>query len=285
MNAAAAREARRYTELSEIGDFEPDSRFRIPHAERKVRARVRGKLRPMQLLADHVLVGGVPIPFRIAQRWVGEYTSVTNARSTYPYAYPAYDRYETERNDPRRLTDADFLAPGLLNVQVKIRSYYALQRVRLDLEMGLANDDLSLPLAEIDDRARVAAMVAPLYGVLDDPQRRPWGVCVTTLSKVLHRKRPQSLVLHDMWVQRCYVGDNRPIQHSKKRTWAEYMVEITCAIGSDIRNQLQMFELLDESTSSPGDLTHARILDILAWKSQGVTPSEELRAFNRDGSR
>ena len=161
---------------------------------------------------------------------------------------------------------------------MKLRSFYALQRIRPDLEVGLTNDDLSLPLAEINDHARIAAMVKPLYEVLDDPQRRPWGVCVTTLSKVLHRKRPQNLVLHDMRVQSCYVGENRPIQFSKKRTWADYMVEITRAIGNDIRDQLQMFELLDESTRCPGDLSHVRLLDILAWMSKGITPSEAIES-------
>jgi hypothetical protein len=222
-------------------------------------------------LANDIRIGGVSVPFATAQRWVGEYTSVENSWSTNPYAYPAYDRYEGERNDPRRLTDADLLAPGLLNVPVKIRSYYGLQRVRHDLEAGLANDDLGLALAEIDDPTRVAAMVRPLYGVLDDPRRRPWNVNATTLSKVLHRKRPQSLVLHDKWVNACYVGDHGPVGRAKDRTWADYMVEITVAIGNDIRNQLQVFQLLDESTSVPGELTHVRLLDILAWKSRGAT--------------
>lgn len=225
-------------------------------------------------MADDVRIGGVSVPLATAQRWVGEYTSVQNASAANPYAYPAYDRYERERNDPRRLRDADLLAPGLLNVPVKIRSYYDLQRIRADLEAGLANDDLGVALAEIDDPVRVAAMVKPLYRVLDDPQRRPWNVNATTLSKVLHRKRPNSLVLHDKWVNACYVGANGPVERVQNRSWADYMVEITRAIGYDIRTQREAFNLLDEATSAPGELTHVRILDILAWKSKGATPSE-----------
>lgn len=157
---------------------------------------------------------------------------------------------------------------------MKIRSYYDLQRIRPVLEAGLANDDLDLPLAEIEDADRVAAMVKPLYAVLDDPKRKPWNVNATTLSKVLHRKRPQCLVLHDKWVHACYVGTNGPVPRVNDRTWADYMTAVTLAIGEDIRTQPEAFKLLDAATSSPGQLTHVRLLDILAWKSKGATPSE-----------
>lgn len=232
------------------------------------------RLRRVKPLVDAVRIGGVSLPLVSAQQWVSEYTSVKIVSAANPYAYPAYDRYECERNDPRRLTDADLLAPGLLNVPVKIRSYYDLQRVRHVLEAGLANDDLDLALAEIDDPVRIAAMVKPLYGVLDLPQSKPWNVNATTLSKVLHRKRPKSLVLHDKWVNTCYVGTNGPVERVNRRSWADYMVAITLAIGNDIRTQLEAFKLLDEATSSPGELTHVRLLDILAWKSKGARPNE-----------
>jgi Family of unknown function (DUF6308) len=91
---------------------------------------------------------------------------------------------------------------------------------------------------------------------------------------VLHRKRPKSLVLHDKWVNTCYVGGNGPVKRVRDRSWADYMVAITLAIGQDIRAQLELFKLLDQATSSPGELTHIRILDILAWKSKGTAPSE-----------
>lgn len=172
-------------------------------------------LRRVRPLDQTIRIGGVSVPLARAQQWISEYTSAKNASAANPYAYPAYDRYECERNDPLRHTDADLLAPGLLNVPVKIRSYYELQRVRHDLEAGLANDDLGLALAQIDDQNRVAAVVKPLYRVLDDPQGKPWNVNATTLSKVLHRTRPKSLVLHDKWVNTCYVGTNRPVERVK----------------------------------------------------------------------
>jgi hypothetical protein len=223
---------------------------------------------------QHIVVGNVLVPLEQAQQWVCEYTDLQNVSAPHPYAYPAYDTYESEPNDPRRLSDADLLAPGLLNVPVKIRSYYDLQRIRPQLEAGLANSDLELPLAELDDPARIAAIVTPLYTVLDDPRCKPWNVNATTLSKVLHRKRPQSLVLHDRWVSACYVGPNGPVHPAKKRSWADYMTELTIAIGSDIRSQRAAFNMLEGATSPPAVLSHVRLLDIVAWTSKGVMPSE-----------
>ena len=168
-----------------------------------------------------------------------------------------------------RLTDADLLAPTLLNVPVKIRTFYGLQRVRPELEAALRHPNLGRPLAEIDDRASVQAMVEPLYSVLDGDSP-PVGALGTTLSKILHRKRPQSLVLHDQWVRACYVGDDAPVPTARTRNWAEYMALVTYAIGEDIRAQPDQFGELDAAASNPGELSAVRLLDILAWKSQGA---------------
>ena len=87
-----------------------------------------------------VTVGHVPIPMDTAMGWVLDYTDAArNEVATSPYAFPAYDRFDGGSNRPDRLTDADLLAPTLLNVPVKIRSFYALQRARPALELALAN--------------------------------------------------------------------------------------------------------------------------------------------------
>jgi hypothetical protein len=216
-----------------------------------------------------VQIGGVSVPLEKAQRWVREYTSEANTSASHPYAYPAYDQYESGRNNPFALTDADLLAPGLLNVPVKIRSYYGLQRIRPALEAALSNEDLGLALGEIEDPARISAMVGPLYAVLDDRETKPWHVNGTTLSKILHRKRPESLVLHDKWVRRCYLGPRGPVPQRKGRTWADYMAAISVAIGRDIRTQRSSFVALDDASTCPGELSYVRLLDILAWKSKG----------------
>jgi hypothetical protein len=226
------------------------------------------------ITGDPVKVGHVEIPLSTAVDWVRSYTDIEkNTTRSAPYAYPAYDQYQAdEGNDPQRLTDADLLAPVLLNVTPKIRSFYNLQRIRSNLQEALNNPDLERPLAETSDPARIAGMVAPLYAVLDDPATKPWRVRATLLSKILHRKRPQSLVLHDKWVRACYVGDGKPVPAAKTRTWADYMTALTAAIGDDIRNQPGAFAELDDATGTPGQLSHVRLLDIIAWKSQGTSP-------------
>jgi hypothetical protein len=229
------------------------------------------------ITGDPVQVGHVEIPLSTAVDWVRSYTDIEkNTTGTAPYAYPAYDQYQAnEGNDPHRLTDADLLAPVLLNVTPKIRSFYNLQQIRGNLEDALKNPDLERPLAEISDPARIAEMVAPLYAVLDDPKTKPWRVRATLLSKILHRKRPQSLVLHDKWVRACYVGDGKPVPSvpsGQTRTWAEHMTAVTAAIGHDIRTQPAAFAALDRATGTPGQLSRVRLLDILAWKSQGRNP-------------
>jgi len=227
----------------------------------------------------YVTVGHVRIPLPIAEKWVCDYTNVEkNTSSDDPYAYPAYDQYEQESNNPLQLADADLLAPALLNVPPKIRTYYDLQQIRGTLEKGLANEDLAKPLAAIDNPDRIAGIVRPLYGVLDDTETKPWGVGATLLSKVLHRKRPQSLVLHDKWVRACYVGDRKPVPLAKLRSWADYMIAVTTAIGEDIRTQQEAFVKLDAATGTPGRVSHVRLLDILAWKSRGVAWTAESNA-------
>ena len=113
------------------------------------------------------------------------------------------------------------MAPGLLNVPVNIRSFYGLQRVRTRLEDALRHPLLEGPLGDTPDPDELGLAVRALYQVLDDPTTRPWGVGGTTLSKVLHRKRPQSVVLHDRWVRACYVGDESPVPRAPGRSWAD----------------------------------------------------------------
>ncbi|MET9317108.1 DUF6308 family protein [Kribbella sp. NPDC003505] len=215
-----------------------------------------------------VEVGKVTIGLDTARRWVREYTDVgRNETTTAPYAYPAYDLYEQDTNDPRRLADADLLAPVLLNVNVSIRTFYGLRRIRDELQAGLATIDPKRPLAELDN-SEIAETTHALYGVLDT-DRRPHGVRTTVLSKVLHRKAPHALVLNDTWVRACYAGADGPVRGAKDLTAVEYMTQLTSAVRKDILNQQAGLALLDAETGTPGVLSHARLLDILAWRSQG----------------
>src|SRR4051812_45955332 len=114
-----------------------------------------------------VKVGTFDAPLSTAVEWVRRYTHAdANRMSAEPYAYPAYDLYDAARNDPSCLEDGDLLAPVLLNVQVSIRSFYALQRHREQLQVSLRPDDLARPLADLD-HARIRELFGTLYSVLD----------------------------------------------------------------------------------------------------------------------
>lgn len=83
-----------------------------------------------------------------------------------------------------------------------------------------------------------------------------------------------TLVLHDKWVNACYVGPSGPVRIAREWSWADYMTAITVAIGNDIRNQSAVFDALDKATSAPGFLSHLRLLDIVAWTSRGSVTAE-----------
>lgn len=199
-------------------------------------------------------------------KWVAAYTdSAANLTSEMPYAFPAYDHLDGGTDRADKLTDADLLAPTLLNVPVKIRSYYALQVARPRLERALAHELLARDLATMDD-SEVRLAIAPLYSVLDDA--RPWNVKATTLSKVLHRKRPSAVVLHDRWVMDCYLGTDI-VPKVAYRSWADYMTLISCAVRNDLASQASQFAALSEVSRGARSLTAVRLLDILAWRSKG----------------
>ena len=132
---------------------------------------------------------------------------------------------------------------------------------------------LEKPLADMEEPEELRRAVRALYEVLDDPTTRPWGVGGTTLSKVLHRKRPHSVVLHDRWVHACYVGDDAPSPPCQPtHLELKYMVLITIAIREDIASQPEVFADLQAAAGEQANLSDARLLDILAWNSKGESP-------------
>jgi hypothetical protein len=129
---------------------------------------------------DHVRVGGVYVPLDQALVWARDYLTGDGT-----WAYPAYDAYEAF-HDPDVITDADLLAPVLLNVnRITLRAYYSLQKVR---------DRLQRTLQQIPMRERLEAdgidlgRIGELFAVLDSPGAPDVGG--TILAKILHRKRP-----------------------------------------------------------------------------------------------
>lgn len=230
--------------------------------------------------SDTIKLGGLPaISMQKAKEWVEEYTdAAVNTAAANPFAFPAYDQYRAGDNVPGELDDADLLAPTLLNVTISIRSYYALQQQRQHLQHGLAVDALASPLADLNDED-IETHIGGLFAILDEgePASRDedesgasllHGIGATKLSKVLHRKRPQSVPLHDMWVRACYVGDNGyPVPRAKNRTWREYMTLMSRAMASDLRKQRAQFQELQAASKASPPLSDLRLLDIIAWNA------------------
>jgi hypothetical protein len=205
-------------------------------------------------------VGDHEVTIEQAEAWLQEYIKDDRSRER-PYAFPAYDRYQPG-SDPDRLSDGDLLAPVLLNVGVSIRAFYDLQALtgRLDAVLVAIDRDLTLEAAS---ESQVEHLVTELYAVIDERPGKPRDVGVTKLSKVLHRKRPHFLILHDQQVQACY--RQRVCYPKPERSWARYMVDVSLAVRQDLRSQVPAFDRLSAVSGATGTLSRVRLLDILAW--------------------
>lgn len=217
---------------------------------------------------DNVIrAGGVQVSLPIAVAWVEEYTDQAKRLDAKPYAYPAYDAYELD-SDPYKLSDADLLAPGLLNVNISLRAYYVLQDMRPHVEAALKLVEPDASWVNMDADAAIAA-VEQAYSPLDVPELSGRGVRRTTLSKVLHRKRPNFFALHDSRVSQCYYDIAGGIETDKNRTRAQSMAVFTQRVAQDVTNQPEQLDRLAQAVKGAVPLTHVRLLDIIAWKANG----------------
>lgn len=180
------------------------------------------------------------------------------------WAYPAYDAYERERA-PGPLTDADLLAPVLLNVRrMKIKTYEALQAKRAELDEHLARVPAGLDLVDAD--AGDLAVLGDMFAVLDGPG--VWGAKGTVLAKVLHRKRPRFVPLYDEQVRVVYqVGANAPVPPPPRRTrraWRDFVFLYAAAVQEDLRREADLWAEIAALANDP-PITPLRALDIVAW--------------------
>ncbi|MFV0535240.1 MAG: DUF6308 family protein [Cumulibacter sp.] len=218
-------------------------------------------------MSDVLRVGGVTVAMPVAERWVEAYTDPARRTETKPYAYPAYDTYE-QASDPYTLSDADLLAPGLLNVNISLRAYYVLQDMRPHVEEAFKLIQPDANWANIDTDTAITA-VEKAYSPLDVPQLSGRGVRRTTLSKVLHRKRPNFFALHDSRVSNCYYDIAGGIETDRKRSRAQSMGVFTQRVAQDVASQTNQLDQLAEAVDGPVPLTHLRLLDIVAWRANG----------------
>lgn len=177
------------------------------------------------------------------------------------WGYPAYDAYEADRA-AGPLTDADLLAPVLLNVsRMRIRTYEALQVVRDDLDALLVRvpADLDLLHANEDD----IALLGDMFAVLDGHD--VWGARGTVLAKVLHRKRPRFVPLYDDQVRAVYQdGPNAPVPRQQDRTWRVFIQLYATAVLQDLRREAAFWEEIVALAPGP-PIAPLRALDIVAW--------------------
>jgi hypothetical protein len=222
-------------------------------------------------MSDLIRIGGRSCSTTDAERWITEYFSPENRTSSTPYAHPAYDEYDSG-SGPFELNDGDLLAPALLNAAPTMRAFYSLQSVRSQLTDALARTPVELTLQDAAAVGTAPALVGDLAAVLDATPRPP-GVRLTTLFKVLHRKRPLLVPLYDQFVRACYVGDSAfPVHRVRSRSWRNYAVAVATAVNQDLSTQEEAFADLHRLAPQ---VTQLRLLDVLAWKVGRRAPEDD----------
>ena len=137
-----------------------------------------------------------------------------------------------------------------------------MQRQRNRIEDVLRRIPLHVDL--LDATHEHLDLIGALYAVLDDTKIR--GVRGTTLSKVLHRKRPMLIPLYDSHVFAVYCGDGaHPVPHARKQTWREFMTLLAGAMQADLARAPLAWDTI-RASAPDGDMTRLRALDVLAWK-------------------
>jgi Family of unknown function (DUF6308) len=205
-----------------------------------------------------VRVGGACVPLEQALSWAEDYLTGRNGT----WAYPAYDTYQGGGEDDR-ISDADLLAPALLNVnRITLQAYYALQKVRGRLEEILQRIPKGLNLDAEPDVTEHIDQIGELFSVLD--RHGLPDVRGTILAKILHRKRPAFIPLYDANICYCY-RDARgaPIPHDRDRTWQKFARLLAGKMRDDLRTQSDVWNrIVDLAQAAP--ITRLRALDIIA---------------------
>lgn len=189
-----------------------------------------------------------------------------NTRGAKPFAYPAYDGYPG--SEGLDVGPQDLLAPSLLNVPLRsLRTYYGL----LDLVPRLNERLNGIPpqLALADAQGDALAHAADVFAVLDGPDA-PVGASMTTLAKIVHRKRPAFLPLWDDHIAACYLragADGGPrIQPDKRRSWRDFVALWLPELQADLREHREAWDALAGLTPQGGpSITPLRALDIVGW--------------------
>lgn len=202
-------------------------------------------------------VGGATVGLDEARDWAETYL-VKRPRTS---AYPAYDAYPGSLSDS--VGPQDLLAIALLNVSNNpIPAYYGLEGLLDPMNERLKDAAITGDLASAGSETIEA--IVNLFGILEE---HPTSyVRLTTLSKVLHRKRPELLPLFDKNIGYCYSEcDDAPVPHDDGRSYADYRREWLTALQGDLRDQLPLWEEIASIAPGPA-ITPLRALDIIGWE-------------------
>lgn len=207
-------------------------------------------------------IGNRTVPVDDAREWVTEYTSQPEDPKR-PFGYPAYDTYATE--DPEVLQDSDLLAPVLLNVRLSIAGYESLQAMVPTINDVLAEIPIGTSILETEPAPLIEQLYAPL-----DWSPRPHGVKGTSLSKVLHRKRPEFIPLFDREVRKCFGEPTKEqparIPKQRGRSWSTYMGLLAEAIREDLRGAEKNWKQVQSAGPEERPISLLRCYDIVAWR-------------------
>jgi len=210
-------------------------------------------------------VGDSSTPIRIGGIEVDRGLALESARGYLSrrdrFGYPAYDSFASE-GGPWRISDADFVAPVLLNAEMNSRTFYALEGIRDHLEHWLAGVPLDARLVEAGPAE--LTKLGELFSVLDSDDL-PVDARGALLAKVMHRKRPAFIPLYDRLVDYCYRGvEGAPIPKDRKRGWRAFLPLLGQGIIDDLVAGREFFEQVAALATNPV-ITPLRALDIVAW--------------------
>lgn len=201
-------------------------------------------------------IGGVELDHTLAMESARSYLSRRDR-----FGYPAYDSFGSE-GGPWKVSDADFVAPVLLNAEMNSRTFYALEAIRPHLEHWLVTIPVDARLVEAGPAE--LDRLGELFSVLDSDDL-PGNARGSILAKVMHRKRPAFIPLYDRFVDYCYRGaDGAPIPKDRKRSWQEFLPMLGQAIITDLTTGRDFFQEVAALAKAPS-ITSLRALDIVAW--------------------
>jgi hypothetical protein len=183
------------------------------------------------------------------------------SREAWNVRLPAYDGYPGSPSDS--VEAQDLLAVALLNVSNNpIPVYYGLESLMAPMNERLEDPAITGDLATADDDTLEA--IVRLFGVLEASPTK--YVRLTTLSKVLHRKRPELLPLFDDNIGYCYSEcEGAPVPFEDGRSRADYRRAWLKEVRKDLATQYPYWEEIAAIAPGP-KITPLRALDIIGWE-------------------